>query len=140
LLELARDGAELIDVGKAPGRAEMSQDEINALLVEHGREVGAWGGRKGGDPLVFGRGGEEAEACIAAGVEIEIVPGVTSAIAAPAYAGIPVTHRGVSPRVTLVPGHEEPTLGASRTDWGALARTGGTLVILMGAGRVAKIA
>ena len=90
---------------------------------------------KGGDPFVFGRGGEEAEACIAAGVPFEVVPGITSAIAAAAYAGIPVTHRGVSTSFTVVTGHEDPTKGGSDTDWDALARAGGTLVILMGAGR-----
>ena len=140
LLDLARPDAELVDVGKAPGRAAMSQEEINAVLVDRalaGRTVVRL---KGGDPFVFGRGGEEAEACIAAGVEFEVVPGVTSAIAAPAYAGIPVTHRRVSTSVTIVTGHEDPTKGTIDTDWDALARTGGTLVILMGAGRSREIA
>ena len=140
LLEFAPPGAELIDVGKAPGNAAMTQSEINALLVAHGtagREVVRL---KGGDPFVFGRGGEEAEACIAAGVAFEVVPGITSAIAAAAYAGIPVTHRRVSTSFTVVTGHEDPTKGGSDTDWDALARAGGTLVILMGAGRVAEIA
>jgi uroporphyrinogen III methyltransferase/synthase len=140
LLELAPPGAELIDVGKAPGNAAMTQPEINALLVEHGtagREVVRL---KGGDPFVFGRGGEEAEACIAAGVAFEVVPGITSAIAAAAYAGIPVTHRRVSTSFTVVTGHEDPTKGGSDTDWDALARAGGTLVILMGAGRITEIA
>jgi uroporphyrinogen III methyltransferase/synthase len=95
---------------------------------------------KGGDPFVFGRGGEEAEACCGAGIAFEVVPGVTSAIAAPAYAGIPVTHRGVSTSVTIVTGHEDPTKGGTDTDWDALARAGGTLVILMGAGRLDEIA
>ncbi|MDQ1385209.1 MAG: uroporphyrinogen methyltransferase / synthase, partial [Actinomycetota bacterium] len=140
LLELARPGAELIDVGKAPGHAPMSQTDINDVLVDRGaagREVVRL---KGGDPFVFGRGGEEAEACIAAGVPFEVVPGITSAIAAAAYAGIPVTHRRVSTSFTVVTGHEDPTKGGSDTDWDALAKTGGTLVILMGAGRVAEIA
>ncbi len=113
LLELARADAELIDVGKAPGDAAMTQEEINALLVARGaagREVVRL---KGGDPFVFGRGGEEAEACIAAGVPFEVVPGVTSAIAAAAYAGIPVTHRRVSTSFTVVTGHEDPTKGGS---------------------------
>ncbi|MFM7225554.1 MAG: uroporphyrinogen-III C-methyltransferase [Actinomycetota bacterium] len=140
LLGLARPDAELVDVGKAPGRAAMTQEEINAVLVDRalaGRTVVRL---KGGDPFVFGRGGEEAEACIAAGVEFEVVPGVTSAIAAPAYAGIPVTHRRVSTSVTIVTGHEDPAKGTIDTDWDALARTGGTLVILMGAGRSREIA
>jgi uroporphyrinogen III methyltransferase/synthase len=140
LLELAPAGAELVDVGKAPGRAAMSQADINALLVARGAAGKRVVRLKGGDPFVFGRGGEEAEACIAAGVPFEVVPGVTSAIAAPAYAGIPVTHRGVSTRVTIVTGHEDPTKGADDTDWDALAKTGGTLVVLMGAGRAAEIA
>ena len=140
LLELARPDAELIDVGKAPGDAPMSQTDINDVLVDRGaagREVVRL---KGGDPFVFGRGGEEAEACIAAGVPFEVVPGITSAIAAAAYAGIPVTHRRVSTSFTVVTGHEDPTKGGSDTDWDALAKAGGTLVILMGAGRVAEIA
>jgi uroporphyrinogen III methyltransferase/synthase len=140
LLELAPPTAELVDVGKAPGRAEMTQDEINALLVERGRTGASVVRLKGGDPFVFGRGGEEAEVCIAAGVPFEVVPGITSAIAAPAYAGIPVTHRGASTSVTIVTGHEDPAKSTTDTDWAALARAGGTLVILMGAGRIADIA
>ena len=139
LLELARPGAELFDVGKAPGDAPMTQAAINALLVARGsdQEVVRL---KGGDPFVFGRGGEEAEACIAAGVPFEVVPGVTSAIAAAAYAGIPVTHRRVSTSFTVVTGHEDPTKDGSDTRWDVLANVGGTLVVLMGAGRVAEIA
>jgi uroporphyrinogen III methyltransferase/synthase len=95
---------------------------------------------KGGDPFVFGRGGGEAEALRAAGVDFEIVPGITSAIAAPAYAGIPVTHRGSSTHVTVVTGHEDPAKGRTDVDGEALARAGGTLVILLGAGRIAVIA
>jgi uroporphyrinogen III methyltransferase/synthase len=140
LLELARTGAELVDVGKAPGRAALAQDEINALLVARGRAGRAVVRLTGGDPFVFGRGGEEAEALLAAGVPFEVVPGVTSAIAAPAYAGIPVTHRGLSTHVTIVTGHEDPDKGVPGVDWEALARAGGTLVVLMGAGRLADIA
>ncbi len=139
LLDLAPERAARIDVGKAPGRAAMTQEEINAVLVERGRAGQEVVRLKGGDPFVFGRGGEEAEACIAAGVPFEVVPGITSAIAAPAYAGIPVTHRGVSTSVTIVTGHEDPTKGTLDTDWDALARGGGTLVILMGAGRLDAI-
>jgi uroporphyrinogen III methyltransferase/synthase len=143
LLDLAPVAAERIDVGKAPGRhatVGMAQADIDRLLVERGQSGATVIRLKGGDPFVFGRGGEEAEALLAAGVPFEVVPGVTSAIAAPAYAGIPVTHRGLSTHVTIVTGHEDPTKEASDTDWAALARAGGTLVVLMGAGRVASIA
>ncbi len=140
LLQLAPASAERVDVGKAPGHAAMTQDEINNVLVERGRAGKFVVRLKGGDPFVFGRGGEEAEACISAGVEFEVVPGITSAIAAAAYAGIPVTHRGVSTSVTIVTGHEDPAKGSTDTDWDALARAGGTLVILMGAGRLHEIA
>ncbi len=95
---------------------------------------------KGGDPFVFGRGGEEAEALAAAGIPFEVVPGITSAIGAAAYAGIPVTHRGLSTHFTVVTGHEDPTKDRTDVDWAALARAGGTLVILMGAGRIGEIA
>jgi uroporphyrinogen III methyltransferase/synthase len=140
LLDLAPLDAERIDVGKAPGRVAMSQADIDRLLVERGRGGATVIRLKGGDPFLFGRGGEEAEALIAAGVPFEVVPGVTSAIAAPAYAGIPVTHRGLSTHVTIVTGHEDPAKGTTDTDWEALARAGGTLVVLMGAGRVAEVA
>ena len=96
---------------------------------------------KGGDPFLFGRGGEEAEALLTAGVPFEVVPGVTdSVLAAPAAAGIPVTHRGVATHVTIVTGHEDPTKGRADVDWAALARAGGTLVVLMGAARIDAIA
>jgi uroporphyrinogen III methyltransferase/synthase len=140
LLELVPPGAERIDVGKAPGRAAMTQEQINDVLVAGGREGKTVVRLKGGDPFVFGRGGEEAEACLAAGVPFEVVPGITSAIAAPAYAGIPVTHRGLSTNFTVVTGHEDPSKPSVDTNWDALARAGGTLVILMGAGRLGDIA
>ena len=140
LLDLVPASAERIDVGKEPGRVAVSQVDIDLLLVERGRTGATVVRLKGGDPFVFGRGGEEAEALIAAGVPFEVVPGVTSAIAAPAYAGIPVTHRGLSTHVTIVTGHEDPAKSTSDTDWAALARAGGTLVVLMGAGRVAEVA
>jgi uroporphyrinogen III methyltransferase / synthase len=140
LLDHAPAGAERVYAGKAPGAAEMGQTEINALLVERGRAGEAVVRLKGGDPFVFGRGGEEAEALAAAGVPFEVVPGITSAIAAPAYAGIPVTHRGASTHFTVVTGHEDAAKDAPDVDWEALAKSGGTLVILMGAGRVADIA
>jgi uroporphyrinogen III methyltransferase/synthase len=140
LLALVPNGAELVSAGKAPGAVDLSQDEINAVLVDRGRTAGTVVRLKGGDPYVFGRGGEEAEALAAAGVPFEVVPGITSAIGAAAYAGIPVTHRGVSTHFTVVTGHEDPTKARTDVDWAALARAGGTLVILMGAGRIGDIA
>ena len=140
LLELVPGAAELVAAGKAPSRVELSQDEINAVLIDRGRRFGTVVRLKGGDPFVFGRGGEEADALAAAGVAFEVVPGVTSAIGAPAYAGIPVTHRGLSTHFTVVTGHEEPGKGEPEVDWDALAHAGGTLVILMGAGRIVEIA
>jgi len=140
LLGLARPDAELVSAGKAPGQVDLTQDEINALLVDRGTAGLEVVRLKGGDPFVFGRGGEEAEALAAAGVPFEVVPGITSAIGAPAYAGIPVTHRGLSTHFTVVTGNEDPTKDRIDVDWDALARTGGTLVILMGAARVGAIA
>ena len=140
LLALVASGAELVSAAKAPGAAELSQEEINALLVERGRAGRCVVRLKGGDPFVFGRGGEEAEALAAAGVAFEVVPGITSAIGAPAYGGIPVTHRGVSTHFTVVTGHEDASKEQGDVDWDALARVGGTLVILMGAGNIADIA
>src|SRR5262245_8872836 len=140
LLELARPDAELVSAGKAPGQVDLTQDEINALLVARGKAGLEVVRLKGGDPFVFGRGGEEAEALAAAGVSFEVVPGITSAIGAPAYAGIPVTHRGLSTHFTVVTGHEDPSKDSAGVDWDALACVGGTLVILMGAGNVGDIA
>ncbi len=140
LLDLAPATAERISVGKAPGRVEMDQDRINATLVDRGADGRTVVRLKGGDPFVFGRGGEEAEALMAAGIDFEVVPGITSAIAAAAYGGIPVTHRGLSTHVTIVTGHEDPAKGRTDVDWDALARAGGTLVILMGVGHIADIA
>jgi len=131
LLELAPN-AERVFVGKERGRQALRQFEINDLLVAEGLAGKTVVRLKGGDPFVFGRGGEEAQELAAAGVLFEVVPGVTSAIAAAAYAGIPVTHRGISTSVTIVTGSEDPTKGKTSTDWAALARTGGTLVALMG--------
>jgi uroporphyrinogen III methyltransferase / synthase len=140
LVDLVPADAERVYVGKAPGQVEMSQDDINALLVERGSRGLRVVRLKGGDPFVFGRGGEEAEELAAAGIPFEVVPGITSAIAAPAYAGVPVTHRGLSTHVTIVTGHEDPAKGEPEVDWEVLGRAGGTLVILMGAGRIAQIA
>ena len=132
LLTLTRETARSIFVGKERGRQALSQGEINDLLVSEGLAGNCVVRLKGGDPFVFGRGGEEAMALAHARVSYEVVPGVTSAIAAAAYAGIPVTHRGVSTAVTIVTGSEDPTKGETSTPWPALARTGGTLVVLMG--------
>lgn len=140
LLPLCRPDAELVNAGKMPDRHAMSQDEINAALVAYGRAGRNVVRLKGGDPFVFGRGSEEAQALAEAGIPFEVVPGITSSIAAPAYAGIPVTHRGVSTSFTVVTGHEDPTKPSEQTDWAALARVPGTLVILMGMGRLAGIA
>jgi uroporphyrinogen III methyltransferase/synthase len=141
LLDLAPAAAERISVGKAPGRVTMPQAEINALLVERGGTGATVVRLKGGDPFVFARGGEEAAALAAAGVAFEIVPGITSAIAVPAYAGIPVTLRHSSTSFTVVTGHEDPSAGAEGSvDWDAVARVGGTIVILMGVERIARIA
>jgi uroporphyrinogen III methyltransferase/synthase len=141
LLELAPEGAERISVGKAPGAATMPQDEINALLVERGRRHPTVVRLKGGDPFVFARGGEEAAALRAAGVAYEVVPGISSAIAAPAYAGIPVTLRHASTSFTVVTGHEDPSVGEDGSvDWRAVARVGGTIVVLMGVARIRRIA
>ncbi len=132
---------ELHDVGKRGGSAASArQEEIDALLVALGRSGRRVVRLKGGDPFVFGRGSEEAEALRAAGVPFEVVPGVTAGIAAPAYAGIPVTHRGVATSVTFVTGHEDPAQGEGRTDWEALARAGGTIVLYMGMKTLPRIA
>jgi uroporphyrinogen III methyltransferase / synthase len=139
LLAHARPEAELVYVGKKPGEPSMSQEEINALLVKLGRAEKTVVRLKGGDPYVFGRGGEEALALVEADLPFEVVPGVTSGIAAPAYAGIPVTHRGVSTSVAFITGHEDPTKGESDVDWGRLANGAETLVLYMGVGRLAEI-
>ena len=137
LLDLAPAGALRIDVGKGPGQSGRQAD-INELLVTHGLAGRNVVRLKGGDPFVFGRGGEEAEALRRAGVEVEVVPGVSSAFAAPAAAGIPVTHRTVSTSVTVVTGHAgDPALPG--VDWDALGRLEGTLVVLMGMGARAAI-
>ena len=138
LLDLAPAGAERVDVGKRPGDP-VHQEDINALLVEHGRAGRCVVRLKGGDPFVFGRGGEEAEALAAAGVDFEVVPGVTAAVAVPAYAGVPVTHRGLSTSFTVVTGHSRQALDAD-VDWEALAKVGGTIVVLMGAAHRDEIA
>ena len=136
----ARDGAELIYVGKEPGKPSVEQSEIGAKLVEQAKAGRSVVRLKGGDPFVFGRGGEEAEALLEAEVPFEVVPGITAGIAAPAYAGIPVTHRDESSAVAFVTGHEDPEKEESALDWEALARFPGTLVLYMGVKRLGDIA
>ena len=131
-LDGAREDAELVYVGKQPGAVAMEQEQINERLVELGRAGKRVVRLKGGDPFVFGRGGEEAEALAQAGVRFEVVPGVTAGVAAPAYAGIPVTHRDAASAVAFVTGHEDPEKPESALDWDALARFPGTLVLYMG--------
>ena len=136
----AREGAELVYVGKRPGDPAMAQAEIEAAMVANAREGRSVVRLKGGDPFVFGRGGEEAETLAEAGIPFEVVPGVTSGIAAPAYAGIPVTHRDDAAAVAFVTGHEDPDKDETALDWEALAGFPGTLVLFMGVGRAAEIA
>ncbi len=137
VLDLIPSTAERIDVGKRPGRP-VPQEMISALLVELGRQGRSVVRLKGGDPFVFGRGGEEALELTAAGIDVEVVPGITSSVAAPAAAGIPVTHRGVSAAVTVATGHRRT--GEEDVDWRALAKVGGTIVVLMGVAQRASIA
>jgi len=138
ILELVRDGVELIDVGKRPGSA-VPQELTNSLLIHLGRSGQIVVRLKGGDPFVFGRGGEEADALLHARVEFEVVPGVTSAVGVPAVAGIPVTHRGVSGGFAVVTGHRE--IGStSHVNWQALAQSGITIVVLMGVAERSTIA
>jgi uroporphyrin-III C-methyltransferase/precorrin-2 dehydrogenase/sirohydrochlorin ferrochelatase len=137
--DLAPD-VEVIDATKLPRGRHMAQEAINAVLVEH-----ALAGRfvvrlKGGDPYVFGRGSEELEACVAAGVPVTVVPGLSSAIAVPALAGIPLTHRGVAHEAVIVSGHLPPGHPESLVDWSALARLSGTIVVLMGVQNLPAIA
>jgi uroporphyrinogen III methyltransferase/synthase len=140
LLELAPPGAQCIYVGKDPDGESVPQERIDELLVEHGRAGRRVVRLKGGDPFVFARGAEEARALAAAGVAYEVVPGISSALAGPAYAGIPATLRYSSTSVTVVTGHEDPTKPTSSVDWEALAKLGGTIVVLMGVRRWPVIA
>ncbi|MFZ5571643.1 MAG: uroporphyrinogen-III C-methyltransferase [Thermodesulfobacteriota bacterium] len=139
LLAFAAEQAERIYVGKKGGDHTLSQDGINALLVEKAKAGNTVARLKGGDPFIFGRGGEEAEVLIKAGIPFEIVPGVTSAIAAPAYAGIPLTHRKFTSTLAFITGHEDPTKTATDIDWESLARGIGTLVFLMGVKNLPRI-
>lgn len=139
LLRLAPAEAELIDAGKRSSAHAIPQDRLNALLVEKARAGLCVVRLKGGDPYVFGRGGEEAEKLAAAGIAFEVVPGVTSSIAGPSYAGIPVTHRDYGSSFTVVTGHEDPEKEGPEIDWSRVAQAPGTKVILMGVTRVKSI-
>lgn len=132
ILSSIPEKTEKIDAGKYAGDHTLSQDRINELIVKKAKEGKMVVRLKGGDPYVFGRGGEEAQELIQAGVSFEVVPGITSAISAPAYAGIPVTHRDHASMVTFITGHEDPTKEESALDWETLAKFSGTIVILMG--------
>jgi uroporphyrin-III C-methyltransferase len=124
-------GVEIILAGKAPRAHTMTQDQINAVIVDRALAGHRVVRLKGGDPFVFGRGGEEALACVRAGVPFQVVPGVTSAVAVPAYAGIPVTHRGITQDFAVVSAHLDPSQPGAILDWESLARGPGTLVLLM---------
>ncbi|KLK87568.1 uroporphyrin-III methyltransferase [Methanoculleus sediminis] len=139
LATLPRD-AELVDCGKYGGNHTLEQDEIEALMVERVRAGKTVVRLKGGDPFLFGRGGEEVETLREHGIRVEVVPGVTSAIAVPEMVGIPVTHRRYASQVTFITGHEDPTKPESALDWEVLARLKGTLVILMGVKNLPAIA
>lgn len=132
--------AEVVHVGKIPRGAFTPQERINELLLEHARAGRTVVRLKGGDGYLFGRGGEEWQACTAAGIPIEVVPGVSSAFAVPALAGIPVTHRGLSQGVAVVSGHVAPEDPRSEVDWDALATSGLTIVVLMGVATLGSIA
>jgi uroporphyrin-III C-methyltransferase len=144
LLDEAPPTALRIFAGKAAGRHYASQSAINAILIHHASMGRVVVRLKAGDPYVFGRGGEEVEACRRAGIAVEVVPGVSSALAAPAAAGIPLTHRGVAASFVVATGHEDPTKDPAarggRVDWAALGAAGDTLVILMGMGALRAIA
>jgi uroporphyrinogen III methyltransferase / synthase len=139
-LDAVRADALVIDVGKVGGGEQVPQERTLELLLEHARAGRTVVRLKGGDPFVFGRGGEEAQALAAAGIAFEVVPGVTAGVAAPAYAGIPVTQRGAAAAVAFVTGHEDPTKEDAQVDWPALAAFPGTLVFYMGVRALAQIA
>lgn len=140
LLSVVRKDAEIIYVGKKSGHHTMRQKEINNLLVEKAKKGLVVARLKGGDPFIFGRGGEEAMELAQAGIPFEVIPGITSAIAVPAYAGIPLTHRDFSSTTCFITGHEDPTKKESNINWDTLAKSSGTLVFLMGIGNLGKIA
>ncbi len=138
-LDFARPGAEIIYVGKKGGDHTLPQDQINKLIVAKAREGKVVARLKGGDPYVFGRGAEEAEELLDDGLTFEVIPGVTSAVAAPAYAGIPITHRKFASSVSFITGHEDPTKDASAHNWPALAQAASTLIFFMGVKNLPEI-
>jgi uroporphyrin-III C-methyltransferase/precorrin-2 dehydrogenase/sirohydrochlorin ferrochelatase len=139
LLDGLRQDVELIDAAKVPYGRQLSQQKINELLVDRALAGKFVARLKGGDPYIFGRGGEELAACVEAGIAVEVVPGVTSAISVPALVGIPITHRGMTHEFTVVSGHLPPSHPDSLVDWGALGRLRGTLVLLMAVRNLAAI-
>src|SRR3954471_21638415 len=139
-LDGARPDAELLYVGKEGGGEQVPQEETNRLIVEKAHAGHTIVRLKGGDPFVFGRGGEEAQMLREAGIPYEVVPGVTAGVAAPAYAGVPVTHRGLAPAVAFVTGHEDPAKPDTQLDWPGLAGFPGTLVFYMGVRALPRIA
>ena len=140
ILAYARRGVELIYVGKRAGQPSTSQAEINDILIEQARAGRTVARLKGGDPFIFGRGGEEAEALVEAGVSWEVIPGISSGVAAAAYAGIPLTHRGAASSVAFITGHENPQKRRQPVDWSLTAHAADTLVIFMCAETIADIA
>lgn len=140
ILSTLTERAEKIDCGKYGGRHVLEQDEIEALIVDRARTGKTVVRLKGGDPFLFGRGGEELETVRAAGIDVEMVPGITSALAVPASVGIPLTHRKYASQVTILTGNEDPTKPEPALDWALLAKSRGTIVILMGVANLAKIA
>lgn len=135
----AKAEARLIDVGKIPRGAQTAQEKINSLLIEHASSGARVVRLKGGDPFVLGRGSEEWIACAAAGIPVRVIPGVSSAIAGPELAGIPLTHRGLSQNFSVVSGHVGPEHPATTVNWEAVAKSSGTVVILMGVAHLAEI-
>ncbi len=140
ILATLPEKAEKIDCGKYGGKHTLEQDEIEALMVDRASKGKLVVRLKGGDPFLFGRGGEELETIRAAGIPVEMVPGISSALAVPASVGIPLTHRKYASQVTILTGNEDPTKAGPALDWELLAKSRGTIVILMGVANLAKIA
>ncbi len=140
VLDRARPDAEIVDVAKIPRGRTTPQEEINRILIDRAGRGSTVVRLKGGDNFVFGRGGEEWQACLAAGIPVTVIPGVSSAIAAPAAAGIPATHRSLTQGFTVVSGHLPPGAPGSTLDWTALARSGTSIIVMMGMANLASIA